>query len=167
MTNPLNRLKDAAVYLQEVAAQLDEAPTDTMPFNELAEFYLRLKENYEALDKARKEIYKVKDRMDKFVVPEALENTGSDKVRIPELKRSFYVNVKYSASFIDKEAGCNWLRDTGAGDLIQPTVNAGTLAGYCKSLVLDEGIDPPEDIVKFTSYKTTGISKYTPKQKAV
>lgn len=126
--------------------------------------YYRFKSFYDDLDAIRKRFYAIKDRIDKHIAPEALEQSGMDKVSIPEVERTFYIIDRYSASIIDKPAAFKWLRENGASELIQETVNAGTLASYLKSLVLEEGKDPPEDLFKFTPYRTTGIAKYRPKK---
>lgn len=118
---------------------------------------------HKRLDEMRKRYYHEKDHLDKKVLPAALEAAGTDIVRVPELARSFSLQTKYSASFVDKDKGFEWLRGRGSEDLIQETVNAGTLAAFVKSLIIDEGVDPPEDIVKVSTYQTIGVTKYTPK----
>lgn len=164
--HPNDRIRNAALHLEEVADQLTTLVDEIEAMGTVEEtctVYVGLKEAYDALDAARKRVYKQKDRMDKGIVPAKLESAGTDKVRIPGLAKSFYILPKMSASFIDKDAGFKWLQDQGAEDLIQPTVNASTLSSYVKNLINEEGIDPPEDIVKLNMYNTTGMSKYTPK----
>lgn len=124
---------------------------------------LAIKETHAKLDAATKSLYRVRDFLDKSIVPTKMEAEGVDMVRIPELGRSFSKQSKMSASFIDKQAGFEWLRSIGQGDIIQETVNAGTLASFVRNMIIEEGIDPPEDVVKVTSYNTTSINKYTPK----
>ena len=82
------------------------------------------------------------------MMPEALDANGGDLIRIPEIGRSFGFTSKMSVSMIDKEAGMKWLEDEGHGALIQPTVNASTLAAFAKSLLLDQGIDCPTTFSK-------------------
>lgn len=118
---------------------------------------------HDAVDAAKKAIYKPKDFLDKVIVPEKMEADGVDQVRVPSIARSFSVQDKMSASFVDKEAGFEWLRGLGQGDMITETVNAGTLTAYVRNLILEEGIDPPEDVVKVSQYKATGMNKYMPK----
>jgi hypothetical protein len=125
--------------------------------------YFKVKNGYDIVDAARKRLYAVKDRMDKGIIPGMLEKAGVDKVAVPDVARSFYTVTKYSASIVDKELGFKWLQDHGASELITETVNAGTLASFFKDWVLENGMDPPEDTFKFNNYKTTGMSKYTPK----
>lgn len=165
MTDSVNRTQNAAKHLNELADQIqgviDEFPK--MSIADRARFFFQLKEAYADLDKARKRIYAHVDALNKHHIPEMLENAEMDKIQLPDLGRSFYILTKNSCSMVDKDAAMSWLRDRGDGALIQETVNAGTLASYMKDLITNEGIDPPEELFKVSTYNTTGISKYTPK----
>jgi hypothetical protein len=125
--------------------------------------YHHLKKAYDRLDKARKSVYGHLNHLDKTKIPAAFEEAGVDMVRVPELERSFYPLTKYSASMPDKIVGMEWLREHGGEELIQETVNASSLTAFIKSMILDEGVEPPEEAIKFNSYKITGSSTYTPK----
>jgi hypothetical protein len=131
--------------------------------SDAARMLFHVKEAHARMDAVAKALYKVKDFLDKVVVPFKMDAAGTDMVRIPELARSFSKQNRMSASFVDKEAGFQWLRENGHGDMIQETVNAGTLAAFVRSLIIEEGVDPPEDVVKVSTYNTTSITKYTPK----
>lgn len=162
------RLTNVAGPITELAAQLaawveDAAKDTTVPVTEVARALLSIKEAHKELDTAVKKIYHVKDALEKFAVPTRLEMMDLDSIRVPEVARSFSVQNKMSASFLDKEKGYEWLREIGQGDIIQETVNAGTLTSFVRNMILDEGIDPPDDIVKVSEYKTISIAKYTPK----
>lgn len=124
---------------------------------------LRAKEGYDTLDKGVKRLYHFKDKLDKHVLPTRMTDAGLEMFRVPSIARSFSTVEKTSASFIDKEKGFEWLREIGQGDIVQETVNAGTLAAFCRNLVLEHGQEPPEDIVKMSSYSVTSITKYRPK----
>lgn len=124
--------------------------------------YLSTGSAYEALDERRLRLYNLKDKMSKVLIPEALGRAGLDKVSVPEVGHSFYILDKYSASMVDRDKAMEWLRKNKAASLITETVNAGTLAAFLKEKLLKEGVDPPESI-RFTEYKITGTSKYTPK----
>lgn len=130
---------------------------------ELGFALFHLKELYEQADKQIKRVYHIKDAIDKAVLPNRMRDNGIDGFKIPEIARSFSIVEKTSASFIDKESGLNWLRGIGQGDMVQETVNAGTLSAFCRNLVLEQGIDPPPDIVKMNTYSTTSMVKYRPK----
>lgn len=163
----LERVRAAAKYLSDLAIDIERdivilSKSDTK-LAEAASYFFNLKEAHTALESARKEIGKHVEFLNKSLIPSKLEHAGLDKIQVPELARSFYILTKTSCSMLDKEKGMEWLRDRGDGVLIAETVNAGTLAAYMTSLVTDEGIDPPEDIFKLSTYRTTGISKYQPK----
>lgn len=122
---------------------------------------------YEELDKAAKKVYHFKDALNKFHIPERLRAYNMDGMRIPEIARSFSIVEKTSASFLDKDAGLDWLRSIEQGDMIQETVNAGTLSAFIRNMILEQGIDPPDDIVKVSTYSTTSMVKYRPKPSEV
>ena len=145
----------------EIEATIDAVKKDGL--SPAAVYYFELRTAYDAMDAARKTVYKHMDFMSKSVIPEMMTAQGIDKFQVPEIGRSFYPLTKYSASMIDKEKGYGWLKDRGAGSLIGQTVSASALAAYFKDLSLEENVEPPEDIFKFGSYTITGMSKYTPK----
>lgn len=128
-----------------------------------AKVLFAVKDAHAQLDAAVKQLYAVRDFLDKVIVPTKMDEAGVDMVRVPELARSFSKQNKMSASFLDKEKGFEWLRSIGQGDIIQETVNAGTLASFCRNMILEEGIEPPDDVVKVSTYSTTSINKYTPR----
>ncbi len=122
-----------------------------------------LKEAHKRLDETVTRFYHVHNALDKKILPERLDEAGLDSIRVPEIARSFSIRDNTTASMLDKEKGFGWLRSIGQGDLIQETVNAGTLASFCRNLLLDQGIEPPEDVIKVNNYKSISINKYTPK----
>lgn len=155
------QLNSLLVQIQGIVGYVADAGSVQAP--ETARMLFAVKTAHEDLDKATKGLYHVKDALDKNILPAKLEAAGVDLIRVPELARSFSVNEKTSASFIDKERGFDWLREIGQGDLIQETVNAGTLSTFIRNLQMEQGIDPPDDIVKVSTYKTISVTKYTPK----
>lgn len=130
---------------------------------DVARHYWYVKTNYEEAKKHLTRVYHVLDALDKNVLPELMEEHDMDMIRIPDLGRSFSIRQMMTASMLDKERAFQWLRDNGNEDLIQETVNAGTLSSFIKSMIVDEGIDPPEDVFKVSTYKKTNSTKYTPK----
>lgn len=136
------------------------------PLHDRLIYFFHLKNHAKALSDAVKALNSQVERFNKGLVPEAIEESGMDLVRVPHVARSFYPLVKTSASMVDKAKVFEWLRERGAEDLITETVNSSTLAAYCKSLLEDEGIEPPEDLIRVSTYRITGMSKYTPKADA-
>lgn len=136
---------------------------DKYELADVATFFFQLKTQYEELDRARKKFFHLVERLNKGIIPARMDLAGTDMLRVPEIARSFSKQEKMSASTVDKDALFEWLRDIGQEELIQETVNSGTLASFCRRMMLDEGIEPPEDAVKLTTYNVIGVTKYTPK----
>ena len=161
----VKRLESVTLALSALASDV-EKEVNTLsqkPVAEIAAFYFYLKEAHSELEVQRKRVGKNVEFINKGLFPEKLSMMDLDKVQVPELERSFYILTKTSASMIDKERGFDWLRQRGSNSLIQETVNAGTLASFMKDLMVNEGIDPPDDIFKVSTYNTIGMSKYKPK----
>jgi hypothetical protein len=125
--------------------------------------YHTVKDAEDALSESIKGISRFLDKANKKQLPEMFEKDGSDHKKIPAIGRSFYVLNKHSGTVLDKPRAFDWLRGRGAGDLIQETVNAGTLTNYLVDMVTKDGIDPPDDLFKLSGYKIIGSSKYNPK----
>lgn len=153
-------LSFAAEQLEKELVAMREGPVSAA---DAARAYYSVKTSYEDLDKKRKSVYRSKDFLEKAIVPEKMEKDGTDMVRIPDLARSFSLQQRMSATMVDKDVAFEWLRANGNGDLIQPTVNASSLTALCRNLMTEEGIDPPEDAVKISTYHAIGVNKYTPK----
>jgi hypothetical protein len=68
------------------------------------------------------------------------------------------INIKWSASMTDKEAGMDWLRTTGNDGLIIETVNAQTLTAFAKEEML-RGKPLPEAIFKISTAPYTSVTE--------
>jgi hypothetical protein len=155
---------ELATVAENAEAWLEKIKDDkTLKPADLAKVYFYMDGFHDDVKAALNRLYHVIDAMDKFVLPTLLEHHGIDMVRVPEIKRSFSIRQMMTASIVDKEEGMKWLRENGFKDLIQETVNAGTLASTFRSMILDQGIDPPEEIFKVNNYKKISVTKYTPK----
>ena len=155
----------AAGFLESIAddAKKAESAINEMSLSEQCSYLFRVKKQYEDINEQVKKLYRHVDKLSKVIIPEAMDDAGVDKIRVPEVATSFYPLVKYSASMLDKGAGFQYLRDNNAGALITETVNASSLSAYLRDRLVNEGVEPPEDVFKFGIYKITGMSKYTPK----
>ncbi len=165
MTDTVQQLTFITNELQKLADQTQEL-FDQNKTGELAPHlvnYQQIKDAYDALDKARKALYHVIDLQNKGVLPERFAALEIDKVRVPQIGRSFYPLVKMSASFVDRDKGYEWLRSVGMEGLITETVNSSALTAHVKDMIDNHGIEPPDDIVKVNTYSTIGSSKYNPK----
>lgn len=167
MTKPM-KLAEAISLLDDAVARAEQihesTEFDSLEIAEIAKRYWAVKELHDAAKKIITRLYHVSNSYDKGIFPAQLEKRDLDMVRVPELGRSFSIRTNTSASMLDKPKAFEWLRDNGHEDMIQETVNAGTLASFARSLQLDEGIDLPDDIFKVTTFNTVGSAKYTPKE---
>ena len=161
LSHAAEELARAATIVEALGEEMKNDGKIAAP--QIAEFYFHLDTAYENADTARKRVYHVNDMLNKYLIPTRLKDAGLDLIRVASVSRSFSVVTKTSATLLDKEKGFEWLRSIGQGDVIQETVNAGTLSALCRNLVLDQGIDPPADIVNMRSYDTTSMTKYKPK----
>lgn len=161
LKNLLTEMTRAGLALDELFETV-KADSSIHP-STLATMYFGTKELYEDLDKAVKRVYHFNDGLNKFLIPERLRAHNMDGIRVPAIGRSFSIVEKTSASMVDKEKAFEWLRENGQGDLIQETVNAGTLASFCRNMLLEMGIEPPPELFKVTTYSTTSMTKYRPK----
>ena len=165
--NDLRRIDTLVAEIEEVIIDLENYCTHvendkSVGPAELAPAFFDIKEKEDLLDATHKRFYRSYDRLNKHIFPTRLEDSGLDMVRVPDLARSFGIRRMMSASLLDKEKGFEWLRSVGAGDMIQQTVNAGTLAAYVRNLILEEGVEPPAEIVKVSPYNQIGVTKYSP-----
>ena len=174
----MNRQKYKGI-LEEINMGLNEVNTEPFPpvdlpgldIAELAETYVEVVALYKRLDEVTKSWGKLKDEISKSTIPNKLDELGLDKVQIPSIGKSVYPLTKYSASIINddmdpdnpKGKGFQWLQDNGGDELIKETVNAQTLTSFLRHRIEEEGIDPPDEIFNFNSYRITGMSSYTPK----
>lgn len=142
---------------------MDDAEHGKVRLKDLAEDFFHLKTLYAELDKAATAISSNLERINKGILPKKLQEQDLDMIRVPDIGRSFSLRTNYSASMIDREAAMEWLRTTGNEALIQETVNAGTLASFCRNMILNEGTEPPADLIKVSTYDSISIVKYTPK----
>lgn len=165
MTTPAEQLlEDATQFADDIEAWFESRRDDkSIPIKQMVAEFWRIKAVHDDLKKQVTRLYHVVNSLDKGVLPARFEDEGVDMIRIPELARSFSVRTNTSASMIDKDGAMEWLKETGNGDLIQATVNAGTLASLCRNLVLEQGIEPPEELIKVTTYNSIGSNKYNPK----
>jgi hypothetical protein len=120
------------------------------------------------VDQVKKQMYNLVESYKKSFIPQLMRDKSLEGgVKVASIGRSFTILVKPSASILEgqKDAAFEWLRhpDRDMGGLITETVNASSLSSYLKSMSMEMGIDPPDDIFKFGYYDQVSSVKYTPK----
>lgn len=125
---------------------------------EILKMWQATKQHYDLADEMRKKVYASIEHMSRTVIPEVMDEKGLKTVTL-DIGYRFTVASKISCSLVDKVAGHDWLRANGAEALIQPTVNASTLASFAKTYIEDSGKDLPPEIFKISNMRYTSATK--------
>ncbi len=112
----------------------------------------------EKIKEAREALQEMTDQLSRETVPEFMKRAGVKTLTLEGVGR-VTVSHRYSCSMLDKDLGFKWLRTNDAGELIQETVNAQTLAAYAKNRLEQEGFAMPDDIFKVGAVTFTSITK--------
>jgi hypothetical protein len=116
-------------------------------------------DEYEAFDKERKRIGQALEDLSRKTIPEMMAEEGVKTITLEDIGYRFTVSQRFSCSMPDKEAGMEWLRGNGLGDLIQPTVNAQTLSSAMKKMIEDDGREPPSELFTTSYMSFTSATK--------
>lgn len=127
--------------------------------DEMIRVFVRVGEDYERLDAARKALNALLEGVSRNYIPELLEERSIKTISLDDIKKRITVSLRISCSITDKDKGFQWLRENDAGSLIQPTVNAGTLSSFAKQYMEEKGKELPADIFKMSSMKYTSVTK--------
>ncbi len=117
-----------------------------------------VRNSYEALDEARKELNTLIEEMSRVNLPEIMAEEDVKTITLDDIRRRFTVNVRVGCSMPDKDIGFAWLKANGHGGLIQETVNAQTLAAFAKNMAAEKK-DLPPDIFKITTMNYVSATK--------
>ena len=127
----------------------------------------------EKVEQATRTLLGARNIMDKLTIPVKVisaQNNLLKQVIVPKVFSDrnvttitlagyrFSVSTRLSASFPDKVAGFEWLRNNQLGDIIKETVNAQTLASTAKHLI-EEGLELDPDIFNTSYVENTSITK--------
>ena len=98
------------------------------------------------------------EQIRKSLLVTALEDAGMDRVRVPNvgtvaLASDIYAGIPAS----NRSEAYEWLADNGYGDVIIPTVNAGTLKSLVKEQ-MRQGVEFP-DLFRIEPYTYVKLSK--------
>lgn len=116
--------------------------------------YLQIKFFKDALDARLKAQNELVRKMVEEHLPRAFDKAGVKTITLDDGRRVTLSGL-VRASIKDKEAGYDWLRKNGGEDLIQPTVNASTLAAFARAR-MEDGEDLPEEY--FNVYVMPSVS---------
>ena len=119
--------------------------------------YAALRDTVDDLKKKLSALQKHVDALDYEILPTMMQNQNVKTITLPNIGR-VTVNVRWSASMLDKEKSMEWLRTSGNEGVIIETVNAMTLASFAKAEVL-AGRPLPDHLFRVGTAQHMSITK--------
>ena len=116
-----------------------------------------LRDHVRALAEKVTAIQKHVDLLSQETIPTLFTNQNVKTITIPGVGRTS-INVRWSATMLNRERAFAWLRSNDSGGMIIETVNAQTLGAFAKERIL-EGKPLPTDTFKVGSSNYVSITK--------
>lgn len=162
--NIAERLRGAKNAFSQITSDLTVAIDDMRKDGDLPEVcraYKEIADTYEGMDKQRKEIYALVERMSRETIPELLADAQVTNITVEygDLRYRFGKTQRVSVSMPDKIGGMEWLRKNGGEGLIQETVNASSLSSFAKDLLKSQGRDMPPEMFTTSTLIYTSVTK--------
>jgi hypothetical protein len=130
--------------------QRADIPETVVYFNKLRETVRNLAEKLSTLQKHV-------DVISQEYIPTMFTNANVKTIKVDDVGR-VSINIRWTASPLDKEVGFGWLRQTGNSGLIIETVNAQTLGAFAKEETM-AGRPLPDEIFRVSATPYTSITK--------
>lgn len=142
--------------ISEIEKELSKV--ESMDIENAAVYYEDFRNKYDSLEAVVKKWTTAKDRLSSYIIPTILEDSQLGQSVKLKSGKTVVVQYKVNVSMPDKDAGMQWLRDNELGELIQETVNSGTLTAVAKGR-LEENNALPEELFKMSTKASTAIRK--------
>lgn len=159
-------LQSVADLLTKIAGTIREEGRQVVSSQdhvELIKHFADLRDVNSTIKIAREALAELEDNLSRVDIPDLFalmrERTGQKPPFVIEGIGRVTVSRRFSASMLDKDAGFEWLRENGHGDLITETVNSSTLAAFAKDMQENQGKDLPVEIFKTGAMPYTSITK--------
>ena len=156
-----DRLEYTCRLLDDVAGTIRDETNEVVPTRnhiEIIKHYNHLRIMVARIKEAREALNELEERLSREQIPEVMKEHGIKTTTIEGVGR-VTVSYRFSCSMLDKEAGLEWLRQSGNGGIIIETVNSSTLGAFAKSKLEDDGEELPADIFKVGTSPYTSITK--------
>jgi len=152
------RATQLAHQMDELRKEMHTMSEDVVRVPDMSEVFVMTRQVRDLFDASLKEITKLRDGISYKTLPEMMEDEGLSSFTTDT---GYRVSVarRFSASFLDKEAGFDWLRDNDLGDIIKETVPSQTLSAQIREMIESEGMEPPDDIIKTSVAPYTSVTK--------
>lgn len=96
-------------------------------------------------------------------IPDAAEGLGTAQTVTIQFTPDYRGRVGLTSDMyvqvLNKDGTKEWLQDNGHGDLIQETVNAGSLKSAIRERIEKGDGTPPSDLIKITPFKRASITR--------
>lgn len=157
----IDKIRDASVALGEVSIALsaDADKMKEMPVEDALRFFFALDAAYTQLDTVRKQFYQTHAHLKNTALPDMMESKGVKTISLDDVGKRFTTNNRLSASMVDKDEAIKWLKENNKADLVQETVNSGTLSSFAKTYMEDEGMELPSDMFKISTSRYISMTK--------
>lgn len=153
----LGRVATFRDVLLETALRLKEEVLNSS-INESAANMALAREILDLVADVKTEYEKTHDYFRHHVLPKAMEDSGTELIRVTGVGRVNLVSDCHCNCESGKQEELqDWLRCNGFEDLIRPTVNASTLKAWAKARVTKMEVLPP--MLKFSPFVRAQLTK--------
>ena len=154
---PLNGL--ISVIIDDDALFEGEKDLNKLSIAQLGELLKVTRAKLDYADFIKKEMQKAYDHLSINVVPERMEDEGVEIMKIADVGRLQVKDDIYCSVPADNKSAVQaWLKKSGNGSLIAPTVNASTFKAFVKGCIKDNE-EWPEELIKVTPYSRATVVK--------
>ena len=150
----------AADKLDSLLERAQRDTTEVVQTNDIpttVAHYAALQDTVDDLKKKLSALQKHVDALSYEVLPTMFSNQDVKTIKLDNVGR-VTVNVRWTASMLNKEKGMEWLKTSGNEGLVIETVNAMTLAAFAKSETL-AGRPLPDFLFKVGTAQHMSITK--------
>ena len=150
----------AADKLDSLLERAQRDTTEVVQTNDIPKTVAHFAALQDTVDDLAKKISALKKHVDSLsyeILPTMFGNQNVKTIKLDNIGR-VTVNVRWTASMLNKERGMEWLRTSGNEGLIIETVNAMTLASFAKTETM-AGKPLPDHLFKVGTAQHMSITK--------
>ena len=150
----------AADKLDSLLERAQRDTTEVVQTNDIPKTVAHFAALQNTVDDLAKKISALKKHVDALsyeILPTMFSNQDVKTIKLDNIGR-VTVNVRWTASMLNKERGMEWLRTSGNEGLIIETVNAMTLASFAKTETL-AGKPLPDHLFRVGTAQHMSITK--------
>mgnify|MGYP001065251056 CR=1 FL=1 len=137
-------------------ATFDSDFVDAMGLAKAAKLQASFMDLHAELDAVKSHMGKMYDRLRFSVTPKLLDDSGMSSAKVDGVG-TIVVEDDIRLKVLDREAEFDWLMEIGSGDLIQETINAGTLKALVRRRI-KAGEAIPDSIFAVVPFSRTKIT---------